>query len=227
MQLRLSTALCVAILCAPMGGVTASAQSTLDRIGGAVQGAGSAIKQGAENTGNVIVKGAEATGEAIERGVDKTGQLLLGKPPAQEGVLVQAPPPDTPRYLFVQQAQSATVSGDRLVLTGLTPSTYYFTDHPDRAAGHLRHTDFAALWQQDTPDSFRNDPPNAALTTPGQVDDEPIVMELLGADYDGRSMTFRFSMIAGKLPQSARDVAVFIDTSDWGNVAAATLLAGE
>lgn len=224
---RLSTALCVVILCAPMGGVPAAAQSTLDRIGGAVQGAGGAIKKGAQSTGQAIVKGAEATGEAIERGVDKTGEVLLGRKPSDADVLVQAPPPDTPRYLFVQQAQAASVAGDRLTLSGLTPSTYYFTDHPNRAAGHLRHTDFAALWQDDTPDSFRNDPPNAALTTPGQVDDEPIVMELLSADYDGTVMTFRFAMISGKLPQNASDVAVFIDTSEWGDAAVAARIASE
>lgn len=203
------------VLCAMLGGLPAAAQSTMERIGGAVQDAGSAIKQGAQSAGEAIVKGAEATGNAIEHGVDRTGEVLLGKTPSDNDVLVQTPPPDLPRYLFVQQAQTASVTGDRLTLSGLTPSTYYFTDHPYRLAGHLRHIDFAALWQEDTPDSFRNDPPNAALTTPGQVDDEPIIMEILSADYDGTVMQFQFSMVSGKLPQNARDVAVFIDTSDW------------
>ncbi len=223
---RLCTALCAAVALASSGAVSVSAQTnTLDRIGGAVQDAGKALKKGAQSTGQAIVKGAEATGDAIERGVDKTGDMLRGDKPSDEDVLVQVPPPDTPRYLFVQQARAASVSGDRLTLSGLTPSTYYFTDHPVRSAGHLRHIDFAALWQDDSADSFRNDPPNAAITTPGQVDDEPIVMELLSAEYDGSVMTFRFSMISGKLPQSAQDVAMFIDTSEWNSFEAAAAIA--
>ena len=65
------------------------------------------------------------------------------------------------------------------------------TDRPERSAEHLRHRDFAELWNDEAPDSFKNDPPKAAMTTPGQVDEEPIVLELLTADYVGSTMTFR------------------------------------
>jgi hypothetical protein len=210
-------ALCTAVMMT-IGGATAGTAhaDALGKIGGAVQGAGKALKKGAQNTGKAIVRGAENTGEAIEKGIQKTGEVITGKKPEDEDTLVQVPPPDAPRYLFVQQARTATANGNQLTLSGLTPSTYYFTDRPARSAGHLEHTDFAALWDDDSEDSFKSDPPNAALTTPGQVDDDPIVVELLSANYDGSVMTFRFNMISGKLPDTARDVAIFIDTNNWG-----------
>ncbi|MCR9139227.1 MAG: hypothetical protein NXI27_24725 [Alphaproteobacteria bacterium] len=189
----------------------------LGKIGGAVKGAGNAIKKGAQKTGEVIVKGAENTGEAIEKGIEKTGEALTGNPETDEE-LVQIPAPDTPRYVFVQQAQTAKTDGDVLILSGLTPSTYYFSDRPVRSAGHMRHTDFAALWDDQSEDGFRNDPPNAAVTTPDQIDDEPIVMELLTANYDGKEMSFRFKMISGNLPETSVNVAVFIDTNVWSDV---------
>lgn len=209
-----STAIILSFAGAAAGAAHADA---LGKIGGAVKGAGQAIKKGAQKTGEVIVKGAENTGEAIEKGIEKTGDALSGKPEA-EGELVQIPAPDTPRYVFVQQAQTAQTEGDVLVLSGLTPSTYYFSDRPERTAGHMRHSDFAALWDDESEDGFRNDPPNAALTTPDQIDDEPIVMELLTANYNGEDMSFRFKMISGNLPETSVNVAVFIDTNVWSDV---------
>ncbi len=180
---------------------------TLGKIGGAVKGAGEALK-----------KGAQKTGEAIEKGIEKTGEALTGGQPETDDVLVQIPSPDTPRYVFVQPAKASKTEGDVLILSGLTPSTYYFSDRPVRSAGHMRHIDFAALWDDESEESFKNDPPNAALTTPDQMDDDPIVMELLSATYDGSDMRFRFKMISGSLPETARDVAMFIDTNIWSEV---------
>ena len=208
------TVFCVAVMAVLAGTVTVSAQkSTLGKFGDAVQDAGNALKKGAQKTGEAIAKGAENTGDAIGKGIERTGDVLRGKESENETVLVPVPPPESPRYLFVQQARNATTTGDRLVLSGLTPSTYYFTDRPQRSAGHLRHHEFAALWSDDSPDSFKNDPPNAAVTTPGQIDDEPIVLELLTAEYDGSTLSFGFRVVSGKLPQTAEDVAVFIDSS--------------
>lgn len=207
-----------AIILSFAGAAAGAAQAdALGKIGGAVKGAGKAIKKGAQKTGEVIVKGAENTGEAIEKGIEKTGEAISGKPETNDE-LVQIPAPDTPRYVFVQQAQTAKTEGDVLVLSGLTPSTYYFSDRPVRSAGHMRHTDFAALWDDDSEESFKNDPPNAAITTPDQMDDDPIVLELLSADYNGTDMSFRFKMISGNLPAASVDVAVFIDTNIWSEV---------
>ncbi len=208
------TVFCVAAMALLAGTVAVSAQkSTLGKFGDAVQDAGTAIKKGAQKTGEAIAKGAENTGDAIGKGIERTGDVLRGSEPENDAVQVQVPQPQTPRYLFVQQARNATTNGDRLILSGLTPSTYYFTDRPRRSAGHLRHHEFAALWSDDSPDSFKNDPPNAAVTTPGQIDDEPIVLELLTAEYDGSTLSFGFRVISGKLPQTADDVAIFIDSS--------------
>lgn len=148
---------------------------TLGKIGSAVQGAGNAIKKGAQNTGKAIVKGAENTGEFIGEGARKTGEVLTGTESEPEPEMVSAQIPEPERTLFVQQATNATTNGTMLTLSGLTPSTYYFSDLPIRSAGHLNHSDFAALWLDEGLDGFKVDPPNAVITTPGQIDDDPIV----------------------------------------------------
>ena len=206
------------LLCFTAAATLPAQADTLGKIGGAVKGAGNAIKKGAQNTGKAIVKGAENTGEAIERGIERTGDAISGKSADEQGELVQVPPPDTPRYVFVQQAGEARTEGDYIILSGLTPSTYYFTDQPIRSAGHMRHSDFAALWQDESDGSFRTSPPSAVLTTPDQIDDDPIVMELLEAAYEDTELSFKFQMVSGNLPQKADDVAIFIDTNIWSAV---------
>ncbi len=191
--------------------VDTAGADTLGKIGSAVQGAGKAIKKGAENTGKAIVKGAENTGEFIGEGARKTGEALSGSEPEQQLISTQLPEPE--RTLFVQQATNASTNGTMLTLSGLTPSTYYFSDLPIRNAGHLNHSDFAALWLDGGLDGFKADPPNAVITTPGQIDDDPIVVKLLSATYDGSVMQFRFSIISGKLPDTAQDIALFIDAN--------------
>ena len=48
--------------------------------------------------------------------------------------------------MFVQTAQAAVSDGTTLTLKGVTPSTLYFSDRPQRVVGHMTTADFVELW---------------------------------------------------------------------------------
>src|SRR5205823_6148029 len=65
--------------------------------------------------------------------------------------------------LFVQTAHSAGYCAGQLTLYGLSRSTLYFADRPQRAVGHLHTQLFVPLWESGM-HSFADDPPNAVLS---------------------------------------------------------------
>ena len=42
-----------------------------------------------------------------------------------------------PAFLLVQSSQGFSYDGDRLTVHGTSPTTTYFSDRPDRIAGHM------------------------------------------------------------------------------------------
>ncbi len=69
----------------------------------------------------------------------------------------------TEESMFVQTAQGIESDGAKLTLQGITPSTLYFSDRPQRIVGHMATTDFVDLWATGD-NSFETDPPNAVLS---------------------------------------------------------------
>jgi hypothetical protein len=69
-------------------------------------------------------------------------------------------PPKTEKVqmLFVQNAQQAELSNNKLVLRGMSPTTLFFSDRPDRIAGHMPTSEILPLWK-DGKDSFTADTP--------------------------------------------------------------------
>ena len=67
--------------------------------------------------------------------------------------------------MFVQTAQGITSDGTTLTMSGVTPSTLYFSDRPQRVVGHMSTADFVELWGEGE-NSFQEDPPNAVLGVP-------------------------------------------------------------
>jgi len=45
--------------------------------------------------------------------------------------------PGEPAFLLVQSSRAFEYDGDRLVVLGTSPSTTFFSDRPERIAGHL------------------------------------------------------------------------------------------
>ncbi len=77
--------------------------------------------------------------------------------------------------LFVQTAASMTSDRGTITLHGLSPSTLYFADRPQRDVGHMRSSHFVANWTEGD-NSFADNPPNAVLSfaEPGRFSSTPL-----------------------------------------------------
>jgi hypothetical protein len=60
--------------------------------------------------------------------------------------------------LAVLNAKGASLQGNKLTLTGVTPNSIVFADRPVRAAGHVLTAHFIKEWDVGI-DSFAKDPP--------------------------------------------------------------------
>jgi len=120
---------------------------------------------------------------------------------------------ETEESMFVQTAQSIESDGDKLTLRGITPSTLYFSDRPERVVGHMATTDFVDLWAIGD-NSFESDPPNAVLAflEPGAEvpDDAVIVLKEPNLDGGGE-LTYSIEVLEGTVPEHAGPVTLFID----------------
>src|SRR5438105_12052074 len=95
------------------------------------------------------------------------------------GTPAAAPKPEIVPSLFVLNSRGATLQGDTLVLTGVTPSSIIFADRPVRSAGHQPTVDVIAEWGSGE-DSFTKNPPNATLSVfgkDGSVKDAVVVLK--------------------------------------------------
>ncbi len=83
------------------------------------------------------------------------------------------------QLLFVQNAKDVVVKDGRLTLVGISPTTIFFSDRPNRIAGHMHTEDFVLEWQKGTDkESFHTDPPNGALSIIAQDHIVDVVVEL-------------------------------------------------
>ncbi|MGB3050817.1 MAG: hypothetical protein WBB42_07440 [Polyangiales bacterium] len=123
----------------------------------------------------------------------------------------QAAQTSDPTYLFVQNAQSVESTPGTLTLKGVSPTTLYFTDRPQRSAGHNRTTDFVADWGEGE-DSFSADPPNATLSIlehDGEVTN--VVVTISNPRLEGQNLTYDVKTLEGDLPKTGGAAALFID----------------
>jgi len=115
-----------------------------------------------------------------------------------------------PSYEYVQQAASLSYDGRTLTLEGLAPATIFFSDRPYRLAGHVETAVFANLW--DAPaGTFAQSPPNAAISVLGETNAAPAIVTLTSAQVDGDSISYGVRLVSGQPPETARNVALFID----------------
>ena len=120
---------------------------------------------------------------------------------------------ETEESMFVQTAQGIDSDGGTLTLRGITPSTLYFSDRPQRVVGHMATTDFVDLWAIGD-NSFESDPPNAVLAflEPGAGVPEDAVVVLSEPNLDGAGdLAYSIEVLEGGLPPHAGPVTLFID----------------
>ena len=113
-------------------------------------------------------------------------------------------------YLFVQSAGGVTLSGGRLELRGVTPATVYFSDRPERIAGHVPTASFVAQWGAGE-DSFAATPPNAALSILGDEAIEEVVLTLRAPQLKSGNLVYRVDVLQGPTEVSGAAGSLFID----------------
>lgn len=128
-----------------------------------------------------------------------------------------APPPgkstvkvDMVPSLIVMNARGATLEGQALTLTGVSPNSITFADRPTRAAGHVLTQHLLEEW---TVGSFAKDAPNATVSVMSKdgVSVHDAVVELKDPHLDGDRLTFNVRVLEGNLAGADGPTAVFID----------------
>jgi hypothetical protein len=114
-----------------------------------------------------------------------------------------------PGYLFVISGMSGSLDGDKLTLNGV-PNVIYFSDRPDRVAGHLSLKKFVEMWNQGD-DSFKADPPNATLSVLKEDEARNVVVELMSVEHKKDSVVFKVVLLEGKGIESFEASTLFID----------------
>ena len=78
----------------------------------------------------------------------------------------------TVQYLFVQSAHSVSFSDNTMTLHGVSPTTLFFSDRPERIAGHGSTEEYVKNWSKGD-DSF------AAATggSPPCIDGDPFMCQ--------------------------------------------------
>ena len=114
--------------------------------------------------------------------------------------------------LFVQTAASMTSDGEVLTLKGLSPSTLYFADRPQREVGHMSSRQFVANWGEGD-NSFAANPPNAVLSfaEPGDRLPEDAVVVIQDPHLDGDALSYSIKLLDGTVPKATGPCALFID----------------
>jgi hypothetical protein len=118
--------------------------------------------------------------------------------------------------MFVQiaddvQADSATQT---LRLRGVGQQTLYFSDRPNRIAGHVTMAEYLQQWTPEAgPDNLGADPPNATLSVyaPGQPDNSIAIVEISDPRVDGADLVYRYRLIEGVVPATGGATSLFID----------------
>ena len=120
---------------------------------------------------------------------------------------------ETEESMFVQTAQGIDSDGGTLTLRGVTPSTLYFSDRPERVVGHMSTADFVDLWAVGD-NSFEADPPNAVLAFLEPGDDVPedavVVLKAPNLDEAG-DLAYSIEVLEGTVPAHTGPVTLFID----------------
>ena len=118
---------------------------------------------------------------------------------------------ETIEEMFVQLGSGVRSTWDTLTIEGVTPSTLYFSDRPQRVVGHVTTEQFVNDWGLG-PNSFESDPPNAVLTFPeadGTLDDG--VVQLSFPSLSNDTLSYTIKVLEGSLPEAAGACSLFID----------------
>src|SRR5215470_10790841 len=125
-------------------------------------------------------------------------------------------PAEAPQLMFVQSAEDLKVDPAKSTfrLVKVNQQTLYFSDRPQRIAGHVKMADYLKEWTAKAgKDNFGANPPNATLSVyePGQPDNTLVVITITNPVVDGADIVYSYKIINGTMPASGGTTALFID----------------
>jgi len=148
--------------------------------------------------------------------------FLFGMAMLSTAVGQTAPPTSSKTQLmFVQSADDLKVdpAKNTFRLVKVNQQTLYFSDRPERIAGHMKMDQYLAEWSKaEGPDNFSSDPPNAILSVyePGKNDNTVVVVKISHPVVDGNDILYSYKIIKGTMPGSGGPTALFIDSIGVG-----------
>ncbi len=122
-------------------------------------------------------------------------------------------PPKNVEMLFVQNAKKVSLDKDKgkMTLKDIGPTTLFFSDRPQRIAGHMTTEEMIPLWTEGK-DSFAANPPNATLSVfgdDGKVSN--VVVELRNPKLEGTNLSYDVRVLNGQVPANGGSSSLFID----------------
>ncbi len=131
------------------------------------------------------------------------GATVQAAPSAKEGnSMVQ--------LMFVQNAKEVEFNNNKMTLKGISPSTIYFSDRPERIAGHMTQNAFLKEWDAGK-DSFAKDPPNATLSIFSDKGAQDVVVEISNPVLNGQNLSYDVKILQGDPPAKGGISTLFID----------------
>lgn len=115
------------------------------------------------------------------------------------------------QWLFVQNSESISLKDGVLTMTGVSPTTLFFSDRPERYGALGMTEEFVGFWNKGGDDSFKSDPPNAdiSLVKDGVADN--IVVTLKNPKLNGDILTYDVEVVEGADEFEGGPAALFVD----------------
>lgn len=115
-------------------------------------------------------------------------------------------------WLFVQNARAATLADGVLTLEGVSPTTVFFSDRPERQAAHGLTSEFVTFWSTGGgSDNFKKDPPNATLSIVTEETADDVVVTLSNPMLDGDTLRYDVTIIDGRDQVEGGPASLFVD----------------
>jgi hypothetical protein len=118
------------------------------------------------------------------------------------------------QLMFVQSAESMKADDKTLRLVNASPQTIYFSDRPQRVAGHVTMPAYLEEWTAAAgPNNFAKNPPNATLSVyeSGQRTNTLTVVVISQPVAEGKDLVYSYKLIEGKMPTAGGATSLFID----------------
>lgn len=118
----------------------------------------------------------------------------------------------TGSFLVVQGAERVTLTDSTVTLRGVSPTTIYFSDRPQRIVGHVPTKRLVAEWGKG-PQSFAKDPPNATLSVLDGERAREAVLVLHRPRFEGDALVYDVTVLSGHTPVEGGPCSLFIDNA--------------